>query len=158
MRYNCQTIAGVVNWAFPVHMLTQDSKLHPEDLKIFMGHGIPPIYVGIHFFCISRKICKCVEGWSVPLSILSQGHEESRSLKCCPLHVQIFPKTQVRCMPTYIGAIPCPMNFFRSSGCNVESWVSICTGNAQFTTLAAPGYCLAIVSHDGIPLCIFQDV
>ena len=78
-RYNCQTIAGVVNWAFPVHMLTQDSKLHPEDPKKFMGHGIAPIYVGIHFFCISRKICKCVEGWSVPLSILSQSRRVTLS-------------------------------------------------------------------------------
>jgi hypothetical protein len=35
MRYNCQTIAKVVDnrelGMFPVHMLTQDSKLHPED-------------------------------------------------------------------------------------------------------------------------------
>ena len=106
------------------------------------------------FFCISRKVCKCVEGWSVPLSILSQSHEESRSLKCCPLHLQI-PETQVMCMPTYIGAIPWPVNFFASSGYNLEPRVSICTGNAQFTTPAAPGYYLAIVSHDGIPLYIF---
>ena len=47
------------------------------------------------------------------------------------------------------------MNFFGSSGCNLESRVSICTRNAQFTTPAAPGYYLAIVSHDGIPLYNF---
>ena len=123
-----------------VHMLTQDSKLHPEDPKKFMGYGIGPIYVGIHLVCISRKICKCVEGWSVPLSILSQSHAAthagSHSLKYRPLHLQIFHKTQERCMPMYMGPIPCPMNFFGSSGCNLESWASICTGNTQFTTLA----------------------
>ena len=53
--------------------LTQDFKLHSKEQKKIIGHGIAHIYVGICFSCIYRKICKCVEGWIVPLSILSRN-------------------------------------------------------------------------------------
>ena len=36
-------------------------QIGPEDAKTFMGHGIAPVYIDIHFF-IFRKICKRVEG------------------------------------------------------------------------------------------------
>ena len=37
---------------------TQHFKSHPKDPKIFMGHGISPIYMDICFTFISEKICK----------------------------------------------------------------------------------------------------
>jgi len=64
MRINRRTVAGVTNWCSRYICLTQHFKLYPEDPKIFMEHGIAPIYVGIHLVCISGKICKCGEGRS----------------------------------------------------------------------------------------------
>jgi hypothetical protein len=52
------------NWCFRYICLTHDFKLYPEVPRKFMGHGVAPIYAGMHFVCISGEICKCVEGQS----------------------------------------------------------------------------------------------
>jgi hypothetical protein len=73
MRINGRKIAGVVNWCCWYICPTQDFKLYPEDPKKFMGHGIAPIYAGIHFVCISGKICRVCWGTGWLSCILSQN-------------------------------------------------------------------------------------
>ena len=59
MKINCAMIAGVesqCSWrkGWPQHL-----KFHPEDPKKIMVHRMAPIYLGMHFICISRTIWKC---------------------------------------------------------------------------------------------------
>ena len=57
-RSECQRIAGGVNQHPWYKCRTHDFKLHPHAPPKFMGHGIAPIYAGIHSILYSEKICK----------------------------------------------------------------------------------------------------
>jgi hypothetical protein len=35
--------------------------------------------------------------------------------------LQILPEIQAKCMPVYVGAAPCPINFLGTSGYDLKS-------------------------------------
>ena len=129
-RINCQRIASFANWVLGAccsqHTVYADSRLQisPWIPRKIIRFGLAPIYTAIHLVIFSEKIYKCVEGWSGPGAFCHvMLYEPPR--KRCPLHIQILPEIQQKCMAVSTSFIPWSMIFFGSSGWIWKSRISI---------------------------------